>query len=85
MAGFIDKQLQTVSPEDVLIDKGGYRHFMLKEIYEQPQVVASVLRNRVNFQHGKVDLDEMPFTEDEVKSFRRVVLIGCGTSLHAAR
>ena len=82
---FIDKRLQTVSPEDVLIDKGGYRHFMLKEIYEQPQVVASVLRNRVNFQHGKVDLAEMPFTEEEVKSFHRVVLIGCGTSLHAAQ
>ena len=81
----VDKRLQVVSPEDVLIDKGGYRHFMLKEIHEQPQVVASVLRNRINFQHGRVDLSEMPFSEEEIRGFRRVVLIGCGTSLHAAQ
>ena len=81
----LEKRLHAVSPEDALVDKGGYRHFMLKEIHEQPQVVASVLRNRINFQRGRVDLPEMPFSQAEVKSFRRVVLIGCGTSLHAAQ
>ena len=81
----IDKQLRTVAPKDVLIDKGGYRHFMLKEIMEQPQAVASALRERVDFEAGRVELPEFPLTNLEVKSLRRVVLIGCGTSLHAAQ
>ena len=79
------KQLRSVSLEDVLIDKGGHRHFMLKEIMEQPQAVASAMRERVNFEAGRVELPELPLSETEVKQLRRVVLIGCGTSLNAAQ
>ncbi|PKB79266.1 MAG: glutamine--fructose-6-phosphate transaminase (isomerizing) [SAR202 cluster bacterium Io17-Chloro-G9] len=82
---YIDKQLRTVSPEDVIIDKGGYRHFMLKEIMEQPQAMVSVLRNRVDFQEGRIELSELPFSQEELQGLQRVVLIGCGTSLHAAQ
>ena len=81
----IEKQLRSVSPGDVQIDKGGYRHFMLKEIMEQPQAVASVLRNRVDFQEGQIELPELGFSQQELKDLKRVVLIGCGTSLHAAQ
>ncbi len=81
----IYKQLRSVSPADVQIDKGGYRHFMLKEIMEQPQAVASVLRNRVDFQEGRIELPELSFSQQELNDFRKVVLIGCGTSLHAAQ
>ena len=81
----IDKQLRSVSPVDVQIDKGGYRHFMLKEIMEQPQAVASVLRNRVDFQEGLIDLPELGYSLQELKDIKRVILIGCGTSLHAAQ
>ena len=81
----IQKQTRTISPEDIIIDKGGYRHFMLKEIIEQPQSVASAMRERVDFQEGRIDLPEFPLTVDDVRGLRRVVLIGCGTSLHAAQ
>jgi glucosamine--fructose-6-phosphate aminotransferase (isomerizing) len=81
----IEKEVRTVSPEDILIDKGGYRHFMLKEIMEQPQVVASALRQRVDFQVGRIDLADLPLSSKEIRTLNRVVLIGCGTSLHAAQ
>ena len=73
-----------VSPQDALVDRGGYRHFMLKEIMEQPQAVAGVLRGRVNFDAGRVELPDFPLTDAQVKDLRRVVLTGCGTSLNAA-
>ena len=81
----IDKQLRVVVPEDVLIDKGGYRHFMLKEIMEQPQSVAGALRERVDFEAGLVVLPDFPISDQDVTNLQRVMLIGCGTSLHAAQ
>lgn len=81
----IDKPPMMVSQEDVLVDKGGYSHFMLKEIMEEPLAVAGALRERVNFDHGVVELPELPFSIQEIAYLDRVVLIGCGTSLHAAQ
>ena len=80
----IDKRAQTISPSAGWVDKEGYKHYMLKEIMEQPEVAASALRERVNFESGKVVLEEFFLSEDEIRALRRVVLIGCGTSLHAA-
>ena len=79
------KESIAISPEDVLIDKGGFPSFMLKEIMEQPQVVDSVLRGRVDFESGQVRLPEFPLSDDETRRIDRVVLTGCGTSLHAAQ
>ena len=81
----LNKQLLHVTPEDVLIDKGGYRHFMLKEIKEQPQAVTAALRERVDFEQGRVHLPEFPISNADIKQLQRVMLIGCGTSLHAAQ
>ena len=81
----IEKQMRVVAPEDVLIDKGGYRHFMLKEIMEQPQSVAGALRERVDFEAGRVILPDFPVSVEDLKDLQRVMLIGCGTSLHAAQ
>ena len=80
----VEKGLRTVTPEEIIIDKGGYRHFMLKEIMEQPQAVASAFRERVDFEGGRIDLPGFPLSTREVKDLQRVVFIGCGTSLHAA-
>ena len=79
------KESIAISPEDVLIDKGGFPSFMLKEIMEQPQVVDSVLRGRLDFESGQVRLPEFPLSDDETRRIDRVVLTGCGTSLHAAQ
>ena len=81
----IQAQLRSVAPEEFLIDKGGYRHFMLKEIMEQPQAVASALRQRVDFEAGRVELSDFPISDEDLRKLRRVVLIGCGSSLHAAQ
>ena len=81
----IDKQPRIVSHEELLVDKGGYPHFMLKEIMEQPQAVAGALRERVNFDRGEVELTEIPLSTQEIAELDRVVLIGCGTSLNAAQ
>ncbi|MCH7625286.1 MAG: glutamine--fructose-6-phosphate transaminase (isomerizing) [Chloroflexi bacterium] len=64
--------------------KGEYKHFMLKEIHEQPEVAIDALRGRVSFDDMSIDLEDFPFSDEEVRNFDRVVLVGMGTSLHAA-
>ena len=64
--------------------KGEYEHFMLKEISEQPEVVLNTLRGRVSFDASLVELEDIPFSDEEIAGFNRVVLTGMGTSLHAA-
>ena len=80
----IEKLTQPVSYTGSWADKEGYKHFMLKEIMEQPRVAASALRERVDFEAGRVSLAGFPLSEEQIRALRRVVLIGCGTSLHAA-
>ncbi|MSQ15972.1 MAG: glutamine--fructose-6-phosphate transaminase (isomerizing) [Dehalococcoidia bacterium] len=81
----LNKVSRTVFPEEVQFDRSGHRHFMLKEIMEEPAAVASALRERVDFERGRVVLPDFPITPRDIKQLRRVVLIGCGTSLHAAQ
>ena len=81
----IVKQPRLVTQEEVLVDKGGYQHFMLKEIMEQPQAVASAMRERINFDTRRVDLPNFSLSTEEIAKLDRVMLIGCGTSLNAAQ
>ncbi|MBM3939934.1 MAG: glutamine--fructose-6-phosphate transaminase (isomerizing) [SAR202 cluster bacterium] len=78
-------QKQTMASNPIVAAKGGYRHFMLKEIMEQPEVAMSALRGRLAFDPGSVTLGEVPFTPDVIRSIARVVLLGMGTSLHATQ
>ena len=80
----LEKTPSQVSYDPMSAAKGEYRHFMLKEIHEQPESVVNTLRGRVSFDDSRVTLDEFPFSDEEVRRFNRVVLIGMGTSLHAA-
>ncbi len=81
----IVKQSRHVSRDDVLVDKGGYRHFMLKEIMDQPLAMTAALRDRADFARGRVRLPDFPLAPAAIRQLERVVLIGCGTSLHAAQ
>ena len=65
--------------------KGGYKHFTLKEIHEQPESAMSALHGRIAFSHGRAQLDEMPLplTDAEARALTRVVFLGMGTSVHA--
>ena len=80
----IDKPMLQVDLDDVLVERSGYRHFMLKEIMEQPQAVTAALRDRVDFGRGLVTLPDLALNDRELAQVKRVVLIGCGTSLNAA-
>jgi glutamine---fructose-6-phosphate transaminase (isomerizing) len=70
--------------DPILAEKGGYRHFMLKEIYEQPRAVADTLRGRVQPESGTVVLPDVQLDADVVQGIQRIVLVACGTSYHAA-
>lgn len=64
--------------------RGSYPHFMAKEIHEQPESVTNAMRGRVNFGAGTVDLPGFPLDKADISALRQVVLVGMGTSLHAA-
>ncbi|MDA1189157.1 MAG: glutamine--fructose-6-phosphate transaminase (isomerizing) [Chloroflexi bacterium] len=79
------KKQTMLSPHDqVSAVKGPYKHFMLKEIYEQPEAVMNAMRGRVEFETAKMVLDEVPYSDTELQDIDRIVLVGMGTSLHAA-
>lgn len=70
--------------DPVTAEKGGFRHFMLKEIYEQPQAVTQTFRGRIDQSNGKVFFEDIRFEEGELEQVDRVVIVACGTALHAA-
>ena len=81
----IVKQPRRVSRAAAQADKGGYRHFMLKEIMDQPQAMAAAMRDRADLANNAVALPGFPLSPDAIRRLERVMLIGCGTSLHAAQ
>ena len=80
----IDKEVSQVPYDAVSAAKGQYRHFMLKEIDEQPEAVIDTMRGRVSFDDFTVELEGFPLSKSEIMALERVVLVGMGTSLHAA-
>ncbi|MBI2554419.1 MAG: glutamine--fructose-6-phosphate transaminase (isomerizing), partial [Candidatus Rokubacteria bacterium] len=70
--------------DPIMAEKGGYRHFMLKEIYEQPRAVTDTMRGRVVPESGNVILPDVNLDPAAVREIRRIVLLACGTSYHAA-
>ncbi len=79
----VAKTTAQVSYDSMMATKGEYKHFMLKEIHEQPDAVLDALRGRVQFDPPGINLPEFVFSDDEVKRFNRAVIVGMGTSLHA--
>lgn len=78
------KDPSNIEYDPVSITRGNYPHFMLKEINEQPEAVMSSLRGRLNLEKGLVSLEQFPLSQKDVIALRRVVIVGMGTSLHAA-
>ena len=76
-------QVQHITWDPIMAEKGGFKHFMLKEIYEQPRAVRDTWLGRISIDSGKVFLDEMDVTRDELKSLRKINIAACGTSWHA--
>jgi glucosamine--fructose-6-phosphate aminotransferase (isomerizing) len=67
-----------------MAEKGGFKHYMLKEIYEQPRAVRDTIMGRISQTTGRVYLDEMEISEAEFREFTSIKAVACGTSLHAA-
>lgn len=80
----INRAVQRILWDPIMAEKGGYKHFMLKEIYEQPRSVRDTMLGRIGQETGKVFLDEMSITPAEFAAFKSVRIIACGTSWHAA-
>src|SRR5688572_27865570 len=66
-----------------MAEKGGFKHFMLKEIYEQPRAVRDTVQGRVSLDTGKVYLDQMDIAEEDFRSLTSIKIAACGTSWHA--
>jgi len=81
----IVRQVQHVTWDPVMAEKGGFKHFMLKEIYEQPRAVRDTTLGRISQDTGHVFLDEMEISEAEFKATKKINIAACGTSWHAAQ
>ena len=79
----IEKQPQTINWDAVTVQKQGYRHFMLKEIHEQPQAVADTLRGHADLESYDVHMDEVGLDSETLNGVRQITLIACGTAYHA--
>ena len=80
----ISKEPKHVDWNPLMAEKGGYKHFMLKEIFEQPRAVTDTIRGRLSEEKGDVILDNVRLDQEGLKKINRIVLIACGTSYHAA-
>ncbi len=81
----VRRQIQHVTWDPILAEKGGFKHFMLKEIYEQPRAVRDTTLGRVSQETGHIFLDQMEITEAEFRSASKINIIACGTSWHAGQ
>jgi glucosamine--fructose-6-phosphate aminotransferase (isomerizing) len=81
----VTKEVYHITWDPVSAVKGQYRHFMQKEIYEQPQSIQSTIRGRINFMTGQVNLEELHLTPAEAKAIERIIIVACGTSAYAGQ
>jgi glucosamine--fructose-6-phosphate aminotransferase (isomerizing) len=80
----VKRQVSHILWDPIMAEKGGYKHFMLKEIFEQPRAVRDTILGRVGQESGRIFLDEMDISPKEFQEFQNIRIIACGTSWHAA-
>jgi glutamine---fructose-6-phosphate transaminase (isomerizing) len=80
----VSKATQRVTWDPVMAEKSGYRHFMLKEIFEQPRAAEETVLGRLSVDTGRVFLEEIAISDADLRNINKAVLIACGTSWHAA-
>ena len=79
----IQRPVKEITWDAVAARKGGYAHFMLKEIHDQPRALADTFRGRISLKDGQVSLEDIRLSANEVKNIKRVHLVACGTAWHA--
>lgn len=80
----INPKIEVLPWEPVALSKMGYKHFMLKEIHEQPDVIRNILVGKLHTSDSPIVLNEVKLTKETLKNLNRIQIIACGTSLHAA-
>ncbi|MDO8793531.1 MAG: glutamine--fructose-6-phosphate transaminase (isomerizing) [Vicinamibacterales bacterium] len=80
----IEKKSQRVLWDPLMAEKAGHRHFMLKEIYDQPTAAQDTILGRVSLDSGRVFLEELNLTDADCRAIEKVLIVACGTSWHAA-
>src|SRR3982075_3780450 len=81
----IQRQVQHVTWDPIRAEKGGFKHFMLKEIYEQPRAIRDTTLGRVSQDTGQIFLDQMEISEAEFRAAKKINIAACGTSWHAGQ
>ena len=77
----IEKEIQTAEWDVTAAQKGGYEHFMLKEIYEQPKAVRDTIRPRIK--DDKIVIEELGMTDEEIRAVTKIYIVACGSAYHA--
>jgi len=80
----VERKAHHVAWDPIMAEKGGYKHYMQKEIFEQPRAVRDTFIGRISQDSGKIYLGEMGLTEQQFRDFKNVRIVACGTSWHAA-
>jgi len=80
----IQRPVQRIHWDPIQADKGGYKHFMLKEIFEQPRAIRDTTLSRISLDTGKVFLSEMQLSDEDFRRAKKINIAACGTSWHAA-
>jgi glucosamine--fructose-6-phosphate aminotransferase (isomerizing) len=80
----ITRQVQHITWDPIMAEKGSFKHFMLKEIYEQPRAVRDTALGRISPDNSNVILDEMDITDQDFRGLQKIYIAACGTSWHAA-
>jgi glucosamine--fructose-6-phosphate aminotransferase (isomerizing) len=80
----VNKEIHHIAWSAVMAEKGGYKHFMQKEIFEQPRGILDTFRGRISRESGEVFLEQFQLPPEQAKEIRKIVMIACGTSYHAA-
>jgi glutamine---fructose-6-phosphate transaminase (isomerizing) len=80
----VSKTAKTITWSPMMAEKGGYKHFMLKEIYEQPRAIADTLAGRLREEEGDVYLEDLNLRDSDLQSLEKIFIVACGTSWHAA-
>ena len=81
--GAVSKTTQRVLWDPIAAEKGGHKHFMLKEIYEQPAAARDTILGRVSLERGQIFLEDLHISEATFRSLEKVTIVACGTSWHA--
>ncbi len=80
----VQKDVKSISWDSSMAEKGGYRHFMLKEIFEQPRSVSDTIRGRFSIESGEINIDEFGLSREVFKNTKKIFIVACGTSYHAS-